>query len=494
MATALAPACGGSQPAPPSPLATPRPVPARTRGATPSVAVIGGGLSGLAAGLQLRSAGVKVTVLEAQGRPGGRILTVRDPLRDGMMVEAGAKHVVGDPDLLALAASVGVKVAPRPPRPSGPALAEVEHLGGSRTVLPPGKERVEPTNLTREELALSFGDRLRRYLPAVVGFDPLTPDLTTPSSIELDRLTAADYLIQQGASPGLIADLDDSFGVGDGVRAMSALSLVRDVANMLREMQLKGGGRFAGGADSLPRALGAALGDDLWLHADVRRLAPVRGGIEVAFARHGRMDTMRADRVLLAVPPTVLDPIETTGVLSPEKRAALEAVGSTSVTRVWLQAATRFWVERGEQGTADTDLLVGRVRDESEDHPGPSGVIGLYLSGAKARTLGEMEDTMRIARSVEEVEKVHPGMKARLVAATSIAWDQDPFARGAYAFFRPGQLTRDRASLWAPEGLVHFAGDYSSSRPGFMHGALASARRAVTEIVTAMSASVGARG
>lgn len=64
-------------------------------------------------------------------------------------------------------------------------------------------------------------------------------------------------------------------------------------------------------------------------------------------------------------------------------------------------------------------------------------------------------------------------------------WDEDPFARGAYAWFRPGQMAELGRMLASVEGRVHFAGDHTSHRPGWMHGALASSKRVVKEVLEA---------
>jgi monoamine oxidase len=62
-------------------------------------------------------------------------------------------------------------------------------------------------------------------------------------------------------------------------------------------------------------------------------------------------------------------------------------------------------------------------------------------------------------------------------------WDDDPFARGAHAWFAPGEMLSLGPALASAEGRVHFAGDHTSHRPGWMHGALASAKRAVAEVL-----------
>ena len=64
-----------------------------------SVLIIGAGAAGLAAAQRLARAGVRVTILEARERLGGRIHTLRDP-RLPIPVELGAEFVHGKPDEL----------------------------------------------------------------------------------------------------------------------------------------------------------------------------------------------------------------------------------------------------------------------------------------------------------------------------------------------------------------------------------------------------------
>ena len=57
------------------------------------VAILGAGIAGLAAGLELTQGGHDVTILEAQLRPGGRVYTLRAPFSDGLHAEAGAGRI-----------------------------------------------------------------------------------------------------------------------------------------------------------------------------------------------------------------------------------------------------------------------------------------------------------------------------------------------------------------------------------------------------------------
>src|SRR5215213_4294473 len=71
-------------------------------GRTPApkrVIVVGAGMAGLVAALELQEAGHLPIVLEAQGRVGGRVLTLREPFSDGLYAEAGAMRLPRSHDL-----------------------------------------------------------------------------------------------------------------------------------------------------------------------------------------------------------------------------------------------------------------------------------------------------------------------------------------------------------------------------------------------------------
>jgi monoamine oxidase len=72
----------------PVPLASLRP---RTSG--PRVVIVGAGLAGLTAALDLVDAGWDVVVLEARDRVGGRVHTLYDPFSGGLHAEAGGESI-----------------------------------------------------------------------------------------------------------------------------------------------------------------------------------------------------------------------------------------------------------------------------------------------------------------------------------------------------------------------------------------------------------------
>src|SRR5688572_16256447 len=78
-----------------------------------SVVIVGAGIAGLAAGATLAREGIRVTVVEARGRIGGRIETRRR--FGGATIELGAEFVHGrHPSLLQLVRDAGAHLEERP--------------------------------------------------------------------------------------------------------------------------------------------------------------------------------------------------------------------------------------------------------------------------------------------------------------------------------------------------------------------------------------------
>ena len=475
IAALSAAACGP----PPSPPPPPGPGPGKGGDRPRRVIVVGAGLAGLVVAGDLVKKGVDVVVLEAQERPGGRILTVREPFKEGLYVEAGARFVLGDPDLMAVIAESGAKIAPWRKRPK---LAQPVFIKGERKVLAPGEEPPSLYTFSAEEEKLGEEGRSERYLGAASKIDPLKEEWLSGKLTEYDRMSLSQYLRSLGASPGAIAAIHDMLSPADGPDDVSALHVLRELASIHRERALEGGGRIEGGTDAIPRGLAAKLGERVIYGAVVKRIEQDAAGVTAVIERKGAVERVAGERLVCAIPFTVLRGVEVAPAFSEAKRRVVESSHMACVARVWAMADRRFWAEKGESGQVPTDLDIGDVRDETALQDGTAGVLGVYASSKNARALMALPEKERVARVLAGMEKAHPGMKERTVATASKFWDEDPFARGAYAWFAPGEMTGFGATLSSPEERVHFAGDHTSHRPGFMHGAVASARRVVREI------------
>jgi len=73
--------------------------------------------------------------------------------------------------------------------------------------------------------------------------------------------------------------------------------------------------------------------------------------------------------------------------------------------------------------------------------------------------------------------------RSRLIASRSVTWEDDPWARGAYAFFDSSFPPSARSVLALPSKRIFFAGEHTSiAWQGYMNGAVETGLRAAAEI------------
>lgn len=443
------------------------------------VVVVGAGLAGLSAAYELTRAGHDVTILEARTRPGGRVHTLREPFSDGLYAEAGAARI---PDnhhwTLKYARLFGLKLDPFYPS----LLADALCVRGTRIAVAPGAKPdlgQAPLDLTEEERRLGFDGMFEKYVVATAKRlgDVNAPGWPTASIGEYDRMTGTEFLRKQGASPDAVALLELPFSTPRDDDT-SALWLLREVALDLDSKRLY---KIRGGNDLLPKAFAARLADKILYGAPVARIEHDERRVRVVFLQGGASRTLAADRVICTIPFPVLRRIEIAPDLTPEKRRAIEELRYDSVTRVYLQSKRRYWERDGFNGFAITDAPE-EVWHPTFDQAGTRGILLSYMFDAQARRVGAMREGERVDHILAHVETIFPGMREHVEGGVSKCWDEDEWARGAYALARPGQMRELFPHVARPEGRVHFAGEHTSAWNGWMQGALDSGHRAAREV------------
>jgi monoamine oxidase len=447
--------------------------------------VIGAGLAGLAAACELTQAGHDVTVLEARTRPGGRVYTLREPFAEGMYAETGALSFSDRHDLT-------MKYAQRFQLPLVPISwrnsATFYYLHGQRIGLTRKTEWPLDLMPTEKQMGL-FGMRWK-YTASVLKQlgNPAAPNWPGEALEQYDRMTFLEFLQDRGASPAAIALLRLGYFDlwGDGIDRVSALTLLRDLAlhpkPSIFPPKLPRWYSIQGGNDLLPKALATRLADRIHYRSPVVKIERDAQSVRVVCWQAGNYHTLNADYLIVAIPFSVLKQIEISPRFSPEKQRAIEQLPYTSVARVYLQSSKKYWGDRGPKSWAATDLPIMGIREPTYNQSTRRGILESYMAGERARQVTALSESDRLSFTVRQMEKVLPGMAANFETGVSKCWDEDEWARGGYAWFKPGQMR----SLWPhiarPEGRVHFAGEHTSSMPGWMQGALESGEQAAREI------------
>jgi monoamine oxidase len=438
------------------------------------VLVVGAGLAGLAAAYELGKAGFGVTVLEARSRPGGRVRTYRDPFADGLYAEMGAEYVDATDEYDHLyCKEFGLKVLTAK-------LYDGIFVRGRKIAMKALKEGNATLPFEGTKKGQLFGQEAQyiKRLTAMVK-DRESP----PTEIEkLDNRSVVELLLEEGAPRDIIALYTYLNATESTARPhqMSAYGLVMSGVHQGGFNEDVDEGRILGGNDQLPKAFARALSDKILYRRPVRRIVHDANGAEVWFEEGGSLQSMRAPKLVLALPFKVLRDLELLPAFSPEKTRVIDSLCYGQVMKVAMQFKQRFWDQPGSIGQrVFTDTMLRRIYHMSIDQPGPRGILMSFTSGADAEKLGFLSEESRLETALSEVTRVWPEAPKLWENGAVKYWNEDPWVRGSYSFLGVGQKDF-RAIASRPEGVVHFAGEHTATAS--MNGAIASGVRVAKEI------------
>jgi len=195
------------------------------------------------------------------------------------------------------------------------------------------------------------------------------------------------------------------------------------------------------------------------------------------FLENGARHTLSADRILCAVPFSLLRNIELPASFPERKLNIIKTLRYDSVSRVYLQTRKRPWEEKGLSGFALTNDAV-EIWQPTWNQPGPRGILMTYARPGAAERIAAMKDNDRISTTLTQLDQWFPGLREDFERGAAKCWMEDEWSRGAWSFVGP----RDYVAASAPVGRIHFAGEHLSPWFSWMQGALDSGLRAVKEI------------
>ncbi|MGC2193161.1 MAG: NAD(P)/FAD-dependent oxidoreductase [Terriglobales bacterium] len=434
------------------------------------VVVIGAGVAGLSCAQALCEAGLRVTILEARSRVGGRIWTVH-PSQTNAPVELGAEFIHGLPrEVWQIVERAGL---------------QTHELTGNRWRLE--QARLAPMSGSWDLIDGIFS-RIDKSAP-----DRSFQDFMDHACGDLPQHTrkeAAAYV--------------ESFHACNASR-ISAHSLARWHGSD-REIQGHRGFRFPNGYEGLVGALVAASKPDFLtvrLNTVVTELAWSPGTVEVtAQSPEQQQDaSTRADAAVITLPLGVLQaPPGAGGAVCfrpqlTEKAGALKQLEMGAAIRLVLCFSHCFWTDPKLVRSPMPDMSFLSTPEElfptwwSSVSAGTAMLTG-WSGGIRAEQFSGLGSAAIVERGLEVLHHVFevPLKTLRDLVQESFVhdWQSDPYCRGAYSYaLADGKEAARR--LAAPVGnTLFFAGEATdfSGHNGTVHGAIASGQRAATELLS----------
>jgi monoamine oxidase len=447
------------------------------------VVIIGAGAAGLAAAAELAPSGLRLLVLEARDRIGGRVWT-RNEAGLPPPVELGAEFIHGRPPVtFALMRKAGIAAVDAP-------IVRLGMRHGTLGPRPDGVEAEARQILRRHAAALARKDM------SFEAFLARAADEMSGEAVSFARMRAQGY---EAAEPA----------------RLSARAVAEEWGEEGKQPpgHLRPAGGYGALLDSLVRTLGSAV--ELRLRSAARAVRWKRGNVEVeatsASDSSGGMlpstldprPSPRNDRFVVTAPRAIVTlPL---GVLqlgprapgavrfSPalaSKQRPLKGLVAGAVIKVPMLFRSAFWEE----------LDGGRYRNVSFFHapegpfptfwtaaPERAPLLNAWAGGPKALRLTGKSTREIVRQAVRALESMfgHEGIEDLLLAAWVHDWQKDPYAGGAYSYVAVGGHAA-RKELAAPlRKTLYFAGEATDfeGEPATVAGALQSGLRAAREVL-----------
>lgn len=448
-----------------------------------SVLVLGAGAAGLTSALALKKQGHKVTILEYQNRIGGRLWSKE--LKGGQHTELGAGHFSAS---MPLVASI-VK------RYNLPLFAVNDGdpryvMGGYEATAHELTKYPTQWGLHESERNITLASCLMNYL-VLAGLDLDTVvHPSWPDSAAIERFgntTIKQLLLAQGASQGFINLLNVHLGapVADG-------EVLSGISNLAYFFNDKGFFRVKGGNEQIAVKMADDFGrDSIVLNARVVSIDQTGLQVKVTTS-DGRI--FHADKLVSTIPFKVITDINVYPNWSAGKTKMFTEMQWLDNFKGVIQTKSPTWVTRGNYGwpMAATDRAWNRVIDITGNQTGGYGNLFFYvytepkLAQLKA-IKGVNKVTARTQLLIDQFNRT-PGFNnnlinpAQVVTKDSIMWadgEDVPWIKAALA---AGTKPWMRTEWSKAEGSIHFAGDFTSFKSGWVEGAIESGLRAASEI------------
>jgi monoamine oxidase len=460
------------------------------------IAIVGGGLAGLACADRLQAKGFTSTIYEGNPtRIGGRCSSIRGFFPNGQVAEYGGE-LIDTPH----------KMMQGYAREFGLPLEDLSKQPGEILYYFGGQTYHEAAVIDQYRQLVS---RMQPDLHATSGAPTFFDH--TAADIALDNTDLETYLNTRGAGlPLITAVLKEAYIAEYGLEpaqqsCLNFLLFIRldkrskfqpfGVSNERYHVQSGNDGIAHGIADRLQGPIQYGM----WLE---RLGMNASGEYELKFRDIGQVE--RADYVVLAIPFTILRDLvlDPSLGLSPDKTRAINQLGYGANAKMMIGFNGRPWLDnQGSSGSSYSDLA--NHQNTWQTNPSLAGATAIltdYAGGNRGANLSSLTLQQQASLFLQDLGQVFPGTPAQAiqtgggnVLAIRALWPTYPYTKGSYTCYLPGQFTGIAGLEGQAAGRLKFAGEHTDSFyawQGYMEGACLSGKRTADEVLADIKAGV----
>jgi monoamine oxidase len=469
-----------------------------------SVVILGAGLAGMTAALELRQAGYTVRVLEYAARAGGRSWTLR----------GGDRYTELGGFAQSCGFDKGLYFNPGPWRIPFHHRAILDYCKRLKVPLEPFVQVNYNAYLHAKD---AFAGKPQRYRHIAADFSGGIAELLAKaanqgrlddavSKEDKERLLEAlkgwgaldaNYAYTaDGASDRRGFDKDPGGGLS-AVPVPSTPLALHDILNARLWQGLVGGNSYdflttmfqpVGGMDMIAKAFAREVGGLIRYNSKVTAIRQDGSRVTVTYRdtkSGGAPQRIEADWCLCTIPLSILGQIEMN--VGAPMAAAIAGVPYMAAVKVGLQMKRRFWEEDEAiyGGITTTDLPIRNIGYPCTDygHRGKGVLLGAYaIFNTYAYEFGALPPAERIAKTVEWGAMIHPQYKDEFDNGIAVAWQRNPATLGCFANWSDEARKKHYTDLCQIDGRIALAGEHASYLPAWQEGAILSALDAVARL------------
>lgn len=446
------------------------------------VLIVGAGLAGLYAAMELEKQGIEAQIVDAAPILGGRIRTIEV---DGQAVDIGGTGL-GPSHLRAHAMVERFGLPSRPLTRRGKLAFSI-----NGELFDAADWENHPANkCVGEEREILPARMDSYYMQTLLPFFEIEGWLD-PANAQYD-ISFADHLRRNGLSEEAMRLVNMCINTND-IETVSALSIFRDAIkwrsvgfddpknfDQYGDAQYKPI-RLEGGMVRLPEAMAASLRRQPMLN---RKVVKIAHGPDSVTATFDDGTSLAATHAIVTVPFVALKHVAFDPPLPEPLDEAIGCAASSGNTQFILRATGKFWEEDGLAPSLWSDTLFERLfvefnEDDSVNH------LRIWINGDNAKRVDEMGDAAG-EELLATLARIRPSTKGKLEIVHQVSWAAEPLIGGEKYVMAPGQVTRFARHMATPVGALHWAGEHHKSLEVGIEAALQSGERAAAEVVAVL--------